>query len=187
MLTLMVIIGSTRPGRVGLPVGNWFVERAKKHAMFDVVLADLKTLDLPLLDEPKHPRLGQYEHAHTKAWSAQVKAADAFVIVTPEYNFGSPPALVNALDYLYNEWCYKPAAFVSYGGASGGMRGVQMTKQIMTTLKMAPIYEAVNIPFVQKLLTPDGITFQTNESYDNAAKLLLDELHRWAVALKTMR
>lgn len=90
-LRLEVLIASTRPGRVGWPVGSWFVERARAHGRFDVVLIDLKELALPMLDEPKHPRLGQYEHEHTKRWSETVKAADAFVFVTPEYNTGTPP------------------------------------------------------------------------------------------------
>jgi NAD(P)H-dependent FMN reductase len=186
MLKLNVIIASTRPGRVGLPVGNWFFERAKKHGGFSVELSDLKEINLPMFDEPRHPRLGQYEHTHTKAWSATVKAADAFVIVTPEYNFFTPPALLNAIDYLSTEWNFKPAAFVSYGGISGGMRSVQMTKLLLLSVKMAPIFESVTIPFVTKHVLPDG-TFQSSETFDNAAKLMLDELHRWTEALKAMR
>ena len=89
-MNLTVIIASTRPGRAGLPIASWFVEHAKKDGRFDVVVADLKEIGLPILDEPKHPRFQQYEHEHTKRWSAIVAAADAFVIVTPEYNF-SPP------------------------------------------------------------------------------------------------
>src|SRR5512140_2140117 len=107
MSKLGVVIASTRPGRIGLPIGNWFFERAKAHGKFEVELLDLATIGLPLIDEPKHPRLAQYQHAHTKAWSAKVKEKDAFVFVTPEYNFGSPPALLNALDYLFTEWHYK--------------------------------------------------------------------------------
>jgi NAD(P)H-dependent FMN reductase len=185
-LRLEVIIASTRPGRVGWPVGSWFLERARAHGRFDVVLIDLKELALPMLDEPKHPRLGQYEHEHTKRWSETVEAADAFVFVSPEYNTGTPPALVNALDYLHAEWAYKPVAFVSYGGVSGGTRSAQMTKQIVTTLRMVPLFEAVQIPFVTKYIGDNG-AFQANETFDNAAKAMLDELHRWAEALKPMR
>ena len=139
MPKLSVVIASTRPGRVGLPVGRWFFERAKAHGKFDVELLDLKEQNLPLLDEPKHPRFQQYEHEHTKAWSAKVRASDAFVFVTPEYNYGAPPSLINALDYLVHEWACKPAGFVSYGGASGGMRSVQMTKLVLTSLKIMPL------------------------------------------------
>src|SRR5262245_59179168 len=134
MFTLGVIIASVRKGRAGLPVANWFVEVARRHAKFDVTTIDLRAVGLPLLEEPKHPRLQQYEDPRTKAWSATVSAIDAFVIVTPEYNFSSPPALVNALDHLYKEWNYKAAAFVSYGGISGGLRSVQSTRQLLTAL-----------------------------------------------------
>src|SRR5262245_54185714 len=147
-MDLMVIIASTRPNRAGLPVANWFVERTKTDTRFNVTIADLKEIALPMFDEPKHPRFGQYEHAHTKAWSAKVSAAEAFVIVTPEYNYGSPPALINALDYLSKEWADKAAAFVSYGGVAGGTRSVQMTKQILLALKIVPVLEGVILPFV---------------------------------------
>lgn len=183
---LMVIIASTRPGRAGAPIAAWFVERAKALGVFEsVTVADLKEIGLPLLDEPKHPRLQQYEHDHTKRWSAMVAAADAYVIVSPEYNFSAPPALLNALDFVYKEWNYKPAAFVSYGGVSGGLRSVQMTKQVLTALKVMPIPDAVTIPFFSTMLK-DGI-FGGNAEIEKSIKPMLDELHRWAVALKTMR
>src|SRR3954469_13372335 len=101
MPKLHVIICSTRPGRVGKAVGDWFGQAATAHAGFDVELVDLADMNLPLYDEPRHPRLQQYEHEHTKRWAASVAAADAFVFVTPEYNFGPPPSLVNALNYVY--------------------------------------------------------------------------------------
>jgi NAD(P)H-dependent FMN reductase len=185
MSKLHVIIASTRPGRIGLPIGNWFFERAKAHGKFDVTLVDLKEVNLPLFDEPQHPRFGTYEHAHTKAWSATVSAADAFVFVTPEYNFSTSPALLNALDYLFKEWAYKPAAFVSYGGISAGLRAVQMAKQTLTTLSMMPIVEAVALPFAMKQVA-DGV-FQGNETNEKAAADMLDALHRWAQALEPMR
>lgn len=185
MPRLSVIVASTRPGRVGLPIAQWFVEHAKAHGKFEVDVADLHEINLPLLDEPRHPRLGQYEHAHTRAWSARVNAADAFVLITPEYNYGSPPALLNAVDYLSAEWAYKPAAFVSYGGVSGGTRSVQMTKQVLTTLKIMPIPEAVTIPFFMNAMT-EG-TFTGGSTHAAAATTMLDELLRWAEALKTLR
>ena len=145
MPTLSVIICSTRPGRVGPKVAHWFVERARQHAKFDVETVDLKELSLPVFDEPHHPRLKKYEHDHTRSWSRAVEASDAFVFVTPEYNFGMPPSLLNAIDFLFHEWAYKPAAFVSYGGASGGVRSVQMAKQMLGPLKVVSIPESVAI------------------------------------------
>ncbi len=185
MPQLHVFLCSTRPGRAGEPIARWFVERARGHGAFDVELVDLKALALPPLDEPRHPRLAQYEHEHTKRWSAQVKRADAFVVVTPEYNFSSPPALLNAFDYLLHEWAYKPAGFVSYGGVSGGTRSAQMTKQTMAALKMVPLVEAVHIPFFQKLIV-DG-EFRGDALQEKAAATMLDELLRWTTALAALR
>lgn len=185
MAKLSVIIGSTRPGRVGLPVGQWFFERATAHGNFQVDLVDLKQLNLPFLDESKHPRLGQYENEHTIAWSAIVKASDAFVFVTPEYNFSAPPTLLNAFNFLFREWAYKPAGFVSYGGMSGGIRAVQMLKQPLLAMKAVGIPESVAIPFVAKAIE-DG-KFRPSEAVEQAAVSMLDELRRWSDALAVLR
>ena len=113
-------------------------------------------------------------------------AADAYVFVTPEYNYGPPPSFVNALNYVYHEWNYKPCGFVSYGGVSGGLRAVQLEKQLVTTLKMMPMVEGVAIPNVWQLLSEQG-ELQSNELIDDSAVTMLDELHKWATALKAMR
>jgi NAD(P)H-dependent FMN reductase len=184
-LTLATIICSTRPGRVGPAVATWFHAAAQAHGGFDARLVDLAEIGLPLYDEPNHPRLKQYTKDHTKRWSAAVEAADAFVFVTPEYNFSPPPSLVNALDFLYSEWGYKPAGFVSYGGVSGGLRAVQAAKPIMTTLKIMPLPEQVMVPMVAQHVK-DG-AFQPSEVHATSAKTMLDELARWAAALKPLR
>jgi NAD(P)H-dependent FMN reductase len=172
---------------MGPTVGNWFLEQAHRHAKFEVEAVDLAAVNLPLLDEPNHPRLRKYEHEHTKRWSATVDRADAFVFVTPEYNYGTPPSLVNALDYLHHEWHYKPVGFVSYGGVSGGTRSVQMTKQVVTALKMMPMFEAVTIPFFAQYVNTDTGAFAPGKVQDDAAVVMLDELLKWAEAMKGMR
>ena len=98
-MKLHVIFASTREGRQGLPIAEWVVERVRAHGKFEATLVDLREVNLPLFDEPKHPRFRTYEHAHTKAWSAIVDAADAFVFVTPEYNYSMPGVLKNAIDW----------------------------------------------------------------------------------------
>ncbi len=185
-LKLHTIIASTRPGRVGPAVASWFHGFAQHHGGFDPVLVDLDGFKLPVYDEPVHPRFQKYEHEHTRRWSASVAAADAYVFVTPEYNYGPTPALVNALDYLYVEWNYKPCGFVSYGGVSGGLRGAQASKLQVTTLKMMPMMEGVMVPMVQSHLGDSGV-FGSNELIDSSAKTMLDELLRWAKALQPMR
>jgi NAD(P)H-dependent FMN reductase len=185
MPNLHVVITSTRSTRVGPAFAEWILERARAHGGFEVKLVDLKEVNLPVFDEPRHPRLKQYEHAHTKAWSETVSAADAFVFVTPEYNFSGPPSLVNALTYLSQEWAYKPAGFVSYGGASGGLRAVESLKGQMTALKLVPLTESVAVPmFTQHL--KDG-KFVGGEGFDKSATGMLTELHRWTTALKSLR
>jgi NAD(P)H-dependent FMN reductase len=132
MPKLGIVIASTRPGRVGLPVAEWISGIAREHAGFDVQVIDLAELDLPFMDEPKHPRLHQYEHEHTIRWSETVDEIDAFLFVMPEYNFGFTAPLKNAIDYLHHEWAYKPVGLVTYGGVSAGTRAAQMIKQVVT-------------------------------------------------------
>jgi NAD(P)H-dependent FMN reductase len=184
-MKLTIVLASVREGRAGEAIAQWFVTRAKEHGKFDVELADLKELNLPLLNEPDHPRLKKYIHESTKRWSAIVGGSDAFVFVTPEYNYTIPPALVNALDTVYHEWTYKPVGFVSYGGVSGGMRSVQTGKLMVTGFKMMPMVEAVNIPFFSQLM--ENGTFKSNELHDKAVPIMLNELLLWAEALKALR
>ncbi len=185
MRKLTIIIASVREGRGGEGVARWFIERARQHGKFEVQVADLKELNLPILNEPHHPRLKKYVYESTKQWSAIVDAADAYVFVSAEYNYSTPPSLVNALDTVYHEWTYKPVGFVTYGGISGGLRAMQMTRMMVTGFKMMPMVEAVNIPFFTQFIQ-DGV-FKANETHEKSVSPMLDELLRWAEALKTLR
>lgn len=183
---LHVLVCSTRPGRVGPSIAVWAHTCAQAHGGFQSTLVDLATFELPVFDEPNHPKLQRYEHAHTKAWSASVASADALVFVMPEYNHGPPSALLNAMNYLVVEWQYKPVAFVSYGGISGGLRAVQVTKQLLTTLKVVPILEGVVVPNVTQQMTADG-RFVPNKLHTDSANAMLSELRRWTDALASLR
>lgn len=186
MPTLQVVIASTRPGRVGLPVGRWFAQAAREHGAFEVEVVDLAELNLPFMDEPNHPRLRQYTRQHTRDWSAKVAAADAFAFVMPEYNYGFTAPLKNAIDYLHFEWQYKPVGLVSYGGVSAGLRAAQMIKQVVTTVKMYPLSEAVSIPFVARFIDDEGV-LRPNETMEQAASGMLDELAFVEAALRPLR
>jgi NAD(P)H-dependent FMN reductase len=183
---LLVIIGSTRPGRVGPAVADWIIERARARGDFEVRVADLAERNLPIFDEPKHPRFGEYVHQHTKDWSAVVAPADAFVFVIPEYNYGFNAATKNALDYLNKEWRDTPAGIVSYGGIGAGTRAAQMLKQVLTALRMMPVMDAVNISFIHSRLDEDG-RLKPDEEMEAAATAMLNEVARWAEALKPLR
>lgn len=186
MFNLKIISSSTRPGKKGPALASWIFEEAKKHPEFEVELLDLAEINLPFLDEPHHPRLQKYQHDHTKAWSSKIAPAEAFIIVTPEYNYGYPAPLKNALDFLYVEWNYKPVAFVSYGGLSGGIRAVQQLKQVVTAQKMVAITEIVHVPFFTKYINADHV-FVPNEEIHKSADALFPELLKWADTLKVMR
>lgn len=185
-MKLTIVITSTRPGRVGKAVADWFEGYARANpAGFDIQIADLQDVNLPLLDEPNHPAMQQYEHAHTKRWSKIVDDSDAFIFVLPEYNHTAPPSFVNALDYLYKEWNYKPAGFVSYGGISGGIRATETAKLMLNTLEMVPVKQQVMIPMVGGHLE-DGV-FKPTDIHEKSAQTLLETMGRWATALKAMR
>lgn len=186
MPRLLVIIASTRPGRVGKPVADWFLGHARAQGAFEIEVADLAELQLPFMDEPAHPQLRGYTQEHTKRWSAIVERADAYVFVMPEYNFGFSAPLKNALDYLYLEWQYKPVAFVSYGGIAGGTRAVQMIKQVVTTLKMMPVKESVIIPFVATRID-ETHRFLGDDALEGQAKALLEEIHLLAASFSELR
>jgi NAD(P)H-dependent FMN reductase len=186
MENLKIITSTTRQGRKGIAVANWITSLANEDNRFDTELLDLAAINLPFMDEPNHPRLQQYQHEHTKAWSRTIGSADAFIIVLAEYNFGFPAPIKNALDYLFNEWKHKPVAFVSYGGMSGGLRSTQMMKQVATALNMMPLVESVAIPFFGKYIS-DEEAFSPEEAVLKSAHAMLNELHRWSSSLKAMR
>jgi NAD(P)H-dependent FMN reductase len=155
MIHLQVIVGSVRKKRHGPVIATWAAGVIGRDPRFAVEIVDLAEVALPVLDEPHHPRHEKYEHAHTRRWSAIAARADAFVVVTPEYNHSAPAAIKNAIDYLHNEWRHKPIAFVSYGGVSGGTRAVAALRPVATAVKMFPVTELVAIPFFDKLIV-DG-------------------------------
>ncbi|MET9481296.1 NAD(P)H-dependent oxidoreductase [Streptomyces sp. NPDC006638] len=187
MAHLKIIVASTRPGRIGLTIGQWVDAEARGHGGFeDIELIDLAEVNLPFMNEPHHPRLGQYTHQHTRDWSARIAEGDAFVFVMPEYNYGYNAELKNALDYLHNEWHHKPVGLVSYGGVAGGTRAAQMIKQVVTTLRMTPLFEAVAIPFAHRFVTEDG-GFAADDAMTGAAKAMFDELKRVSEALRPLR
>lgn len=183
---MLVVVASVRDGRIGRTIGDWIIGFAREHGSFNVEVADLKDIDLPLMTEPNHPRLKQYTQDVTKAWSATVAAADAFIFVMPEYNFFVTAPLINALDYLVQEWAYKPVGLVSYGGVSGGLRAAQAIKTLITSFNMMPIKEAVSLPMVTDHINDDG-TFEPYESATNSTTAMLDALVQWEKAMHQLR
>ena len=141
---IQIIIGSTRPGRLAEPLADWFIKNAQKNTKASFELIDLADFELPLLDEPTPAGSKKYTKEHTKKWSETISRADAFVLVTPEYNHGTSAALKNALDYLYFEWKYKPVTFLGYGGM-GGTRAIEQLISNCVELNMFPLQKRVHV------------------------------------------
>ena len=181
---LQVIIGSTRPNRVGPAIATWVAEQARAHGGFDVEIVDLVDYDLPVFNEPQHPATGVYTFEHTQRWAATIVRADAFLFVIPEYNHSFNAAIKNAIDYLFAEWRYKAAGIVSYGGASAGIRAAQALKPVLAQIKLS---HAGDLP-VSFFTTPvtDGV-LEANDGLVFGAKALLDELLAMAELLKARR
>ncbi|HTH05875.1 MAG TPA: NADPH-dependent FMN reductase [Ilumatobacteraceae bacterium] len=183
---LMVIVSSTRPSRVGHKIGAWIVGRAEAHSGFDIDLVDLVELDLPFLDEPKHPRFADYSHDHTKDWSSRVDLADAFVFVMAEYNHSFTAPIKNAVDFLSREWAYKPVGYVGYGGVAGGTRAVQAIKPVCIAVRMVPLFDSVYIPWIAQQIDEDG-AFISTEALEASANVMFDELLKVSEALWPLR
>lgn len=152
-----VIVGSVRTNRVGKSVADWVMRRAQGYeGDLEFELVDLKEVNLPFLDEPVPPRMSDdYVHEHTREWSRMMQGADALVIVTPEYNYGYPPALKNAIDFLYDEWQGMPVGLVGYGGG-GATHAIAQLREVMGVVGMKALDEQVTISQIWEALDEDG-------------------------------
>lgn len=175
MTKIMIIVGSVRPGRVGLPIARWVETAAIADGRFELDFVDLGELGLPLMDEPNHPRMQMYTKQHTLDWSGRVSGADGFILITPEYNHSYSPALKNALDYLAVEWWRKPAGMVSYGGISAGTRGVVALEPVLAMLGIIRIGAEVEISLLPGPRFENG-AFIPNEREGAILGKLLEEL-----------
>jgi NAD(P)H-dependent FMN reductase len=184
MIRIAIVLGSTRPSRLGKAVADWVYSRAQERTDATFELLDVADFGLPLLDEPLPPSRGHYYHEHTKAWARAVQRFDGYIFVTGEYNHSIPAALKNAMDYLYQEWNNKAAAFVSYGSA-GGIRAVEQLRAVAGELQLADVRAQVALPFATEF--ENYRTFKPSEGAENVLPVLFDQVVAWAAALKVLR
>lgn len=154
----MIIIGSVREGRRADMVANWALSQLKNNSDLEIDFADLSKIRLPFFNEPVIPSRakGQYKNAVGKAWAERVAKADAFIMLTAEYNHGPTAVLKNAIDWVYEGWMDKPVGFISYGGLAGGTRAVQQLKQNVLNVKLFPTSSNIHIPFVSQAFDETG-------------------------------
>jgi NAD(P)H-dependent FMN reductase len=184
MLKIAIIVGSTRPGRRAVPVAEWVLQNARKRTDASFEIVDIKDFDLPVLDEPMPPSMGNYTKAHTKAWSAKIASFDGFIFVTPEYNHSISGALKNAIDFIYAEWNNKAAGFVSYG-STGGARAVGHLRGIMAEVQVADVRAHVSMSLYTDF--ENFTTFKPAATHEAQLATLVDQVITWSAALKTVR
>lgn len=177
-LRVAVIVGSTREGRFGPTVARWFTAQARQRDDMAVDVIDLADAGLPAVF-PAEP--GDAVRAYTR----RIDAADAFVVVTPEYNHGYPASLKQAIDLAHDEWHAKPVAFVSYGGMAGGLRSVEQLRQVFAELHATTVRDTVSFHQAWAQFDADGQP--RDPASGNAAKRMLDQLAWWARALRDAR
>ena len=184
MLKVGIVVGSTRPGRKAEAVARWVHAIAEKRGDAEFEVVDIQHFDLPLLDEPVPPSMGQYSKPHTKAWAAKVGSFDAFVFVTPEYNHGTSGALKNAIDFLFAEWNNKAAGFVGYGSA-GGVRAVEHLRLVLAEVQVATVRNQVALSLFTDF--ENFTTFKPDPRHEKSVNAMLDQLLAWGDALRPLR
>lgn len=184
MTRIAIIIGSTRPDRLGPAVAQWVLDLAEQRGDADYELVDLADFDLPHLDEPQPASSGQYTRPHTLRLAETVAAFDGFVFVTPEYNHSFPGVLKTAIDLVYAEWHHKAAGFVGYG-ADGGIRAVEQLRGVMGMLLVADVRAQVALSLYDDFA--DFVRPEPRERHAALAGTMLDELVTWAGALARVR
>lgn len=182
-LRIAVIIGSTRPGRVGPQVASWVMEQAgNRDATYELI--DLAEINLPFLDESNPPSMHQYEHDHTKAWAEKIGSYDGFIFVTSEYNHSVPASLKNAIDFIYQEWNNKSLGLVGYGSL-GGSRAIEHLRGIAAELQLADVRQQVSFSLFTDF--ENFSKFTPAPQYTDAAQTMFDQVEAWAGALKPLR
>lgn len=184
MAHIQVIVGSTRPGRVGRKIADWYVKDLKLPADATVEIVDLADINLPLLDEAMPAMYGQYTNDHTKKWAELIGRADGYVWITPEYNHAPSAALLNAISYLKNEWSFKPVAFTGYG-TMGGTRAIEDLVSVSSELSMIPLRKRVSIlePWVS--VSEDGEVSADYVKGDKNGQIA--SLVKWVEGVKSLR
>lgn len=183
MTKIQIILGSTRPGRVGEGVAKWVKETAQ-HDGVEFELVDVADYSLPLLDEPVPPMMHQYTKDHTKKWAEKIAEADGYIFVTGEYNRSIPGAFKNAVDYLNWEWKDKAIGFVSYGSA-GGARAVEHWRGVAGELHMADVREVLHLYLASEF--ENWSVFKPTASHTEQLGKVVREVVRWSEALKPLR
>jgi NAD(P)H-dependent FMN reductase len=190
MLNVKVIVGSTRPGRFSEKVLPWLTENLSQHKDMQIEVLDLRDYNLPLFDlafSPSFMQGSDYGNEAINTWSQKIKEADAYIVITPEYNHAPSAVVKNAFDLVSKEWNNKPISFIAYGSV-GGARAVEQLRMVAIELHMASVRTSVHIPMHWLMLDeagnvkPGSLDASTQQLSD-----MLGQLQWWGDALKSAR
>ena len=182
MHNIQIIVASVRPGRVGDSIGGWVAESLTGTNGFTFEIVDLKEWQLPLDGEGGQPKHGNgYRNQRTREWSGKIASGDGYVFVTPQYNWGYPASLKNALDQLYHEWSGKPAVIVSYGHR-GGVKAADQLRQVLLGLHMTPAQTMPALFLTDETIGSDGRIVDIKSAFASAVPTL-----RQAIAEMTFK
>ncbi|HEV7931675.1 MAG TPA: NAD(P)H-dependent oxidoreductase [Actinomadura sp.] len=183
---LAVIVGSVREGRFGPTIADWFAGQARQREDLNVDLIDLAEVRLPMALPAFGAEPASKAALALQALTPRLAAADAFVVVTPEYNHSFPASLKNAIDWHSRQWHAKPVGFVSYGGISGGLRAVEQLRLVFAELHAVTIRDTVSFHGAWSQFDDTGAPISP-EGCNSAAKTMLDQLTWWARTLREGR
>lgn len=186
MVNIKLVVGSSRPGRFADIPAEWIKENASKYPNINFEVIDLRDVDLPMLDVETPPMVQPAQSDHAKKWAQIIEESDGFVFLTPEYNHAASPSTINAIDYLFKEWNYKPVAFVSYGADAGGARAVEHLRAAFVQVKAFNLHEQVVIPNYWEYVNETG-EFTPTKTHQQKLDQLLEQIIFWSKELMQIR
>ncbi len=180
-MLIYIIVGSIREGRTAIKIANWVDQAINKLSLNDIQteIIDLKEWALPIFAGAHPPATGVYDQPKQQQWADKIAAADAFILISPEYNHGYSPALKNALDYVAKEWQGKPAAYVGYG-ATNGSRSIDQLRQVATYIGLVDSNAVLEIRDIFKRNKEE--TFEANEFEVKGLSALMSKLQKYHIA-----
>jgi NAD(P)H-dependent FMN reductase len=182
-----IIVGSTRANRFADKPTEWIANIAKAHTDLDFEVVDLRDYPMPFFEEATSPAWAPSQNEVAQRWQKKIDELDGYIFITAEYNRGPTAVLKNAIDYAYNEWNNKPAAFVGYGGV-GAARAIEQLRLHAVEMQMAPTRAGVHILMADFMaVLQQGKKLEEFDHLNQSATAMLNQLAWWAKAQKTAR
>ena len=185
---VLVFYGSYRSDRMGIRLANFIVARLQARGA-DVELIDAKAVGLPMLDRMYKEYAPGAAPPAMAALASKIKAADAFVFVTGEYNWGMQPGLKNLTDHFLEEWFWRPAAIASYSsGRLSGVRSGMTWHGTLSEMGMVVVSSTIAVGAIGETVSADAEPMGVaGAALEQAFPRFADDLAWWTQAAKAQR